>query len=147
MLVLGVGNRTRGDDGAGPCVAEQVAALGLPGVEVVVESEPLALIELMAGHDVVVVVDAVSAQGDPGRIHVWPVDSLPVRGTGRAIGSHGLGVRDAVELARALGRLPDRLTVVGVEGESFEVGTPVSEPVRERLGEAVQTVRKACLTA
>ena len=39
MLVLGVGNPTRGDDGAGPCVAEQVAALGLPGIEVVVERQ------------------------------------------------------------------------------------------------------------
>ena len=143
MLVLGIGNRTRGDDGAGPYVAEHIAALGIPGVEVVVESEPLALVEIMAGHEVVVIIDAVSAQGDPGRVHVWPVGSLPLGRTGRAIGSHGLGVRDAVELARALGCLPTRLTVVGVEGETFEVGAPVSEPVREHLAEAVQAVREA----
>lgn len=143
MLVLGVGNRSRGDDGAGPCVAEHVAALGIPGVEVVMESEPLALIEAMAGHDAVVIIDAVSAQGDPGRVHVWPVDSLPSGRPGPALGSHGLGVQDAVELARALGCLPSRVTVVGVEGETFEVGAPLTEQVRERLAQAVQAVSEA----
>ena len=143
VLVLGVGNRTRGDDGAGPCIAEQVAALALPGVEVVVEAEPLALIEIMAGHDVVVLVDAVAPQGDAGRVHVWDGDSLPRGRAMRAVGSHGMGVRDALELAGALHSLPSRLTVVGVEGESFDVGAPLSEAVRGSLGEAVQAVRDA----
>jgi hydrogenase maturation protease len=91
-------------------------------------------------HDEVVVVDAVSPQGDPGRVHVWQVDALPAGRAGQAIGSHGLGVHDAVELARALGCLPSRLTVVGVEGTCFEVGAPLSEPVRAHLDEAVQVV-------
>lgn len=146
-LVLGIGNRTRGDDGAGPCVAEHVAALGLPGVEVIVEREPLALVEILDSHDVVVIIDAVSAQGDPGRVHVWPIDSLPAGRAGPPIGSHALGVRDAVELARALGSLPARLTVVGIEAETFEVGAPLSRPVRDHLGDAVQAVREALVAA
>ena len=35
-LVIGYGNTLRGDDGIGPAVAEAVAALGLPGVRVIV---------------------------------------------------------------------------------------------------------------
>ena len=34
LLVIGYGNTLRGDDGVGPKVADAVAALGLPGVQV-----------------------------------------------------------------------------------------------------------------
>ena len=40
------------------------------------------------------------------------------------------GVADAVELARALGRLPARLDVYAVEGAEFEVGAEISAPRR-----------------
>ncbi len=50
-LVVGIGNPSRGDDAVGPLVADRVARLGLPNVEVVVYDEPLALVEHLAAHD------------------------------------------------------------------------------------------------
>lgn len=139
-LVVGVGNRDRGDDGVGPEVAALVAELAIPGVEVVEHEEPLALLEHLGSHDDVVVVDATAPQGEPGRVHVWRVGRAPLRHDPRALGSHGLGVAEAVELARATGRLPPRLTLVAVQGRSFEVGSPLSEEVRDRLHDAVDLV-------
>ena len=139
-LVVGIGNRSRGDDAVGPEVAEHVAALGVPGVEVVVHDEPLALVEHLGLHDEVVVVDAVGPHGEPGRVHVVHVGSAPLRGDSPVLGSHGLGVAEAVELARTLDRLPRRLTIVGVEGASFDLGAPMSEQVRTRVDEAARIV-------
>ncbi len=138
-LVVGVGNRDRGDDGFGPMVAARVAALGLPDIGVVVQSEPLDLVEHLAEHDDVVVVDAVRTGGTPGTLLVQVVGArgLPRR---PEVGSHGLGVADALELARALGTLPGRVTVVGVEAPELRPGTPLSAPVRERLDDAVRAV-------
>ena len=51
--------------------------------------------------------------------------------------THALGIADAVELARELGRLPGRLAVYGIEGESFEAGeglTPAVEATVDRAG-------------
>jgi hypothetical protein len=45
---------------------------------------------------------------------------LPVGGLRSS--THAFGVSDAVELARALGRLPDRLDVYVIEGENFTAG-------------------------
>ena len=39
-LVVGIGNRSRGDDAVGPEVASRVAQLGLPGVAVAMLDEP-----------------------------------------------------------------------------------------------------------
>lgn len=49
---------------------------------------------------------------------------LPSSFAGRS--THALTVAEAIELARSLGRLPARLVVVGIEGQSFEAG---AEPV------------------
>ena len=142
-LVVGIGNPSRGDDAVGPEVASRVARLDLPGVEVVVYDEPLALVEHLATHEDVVVVDAASPRGAAGSVHVVRVGSTPLRHDSSVFGSHGLGVAEAVELARALGRLPRRLTLVGVEAGSFDVGAPLSARVRDCLDDAVRAVLDA----
>ena len=54
-------------------------------------------------------------------------ESLPI---GLSLAStHGFGVADAVELARALRQLPERLIVYAVEGCRFEPGAPQSPEV------------------
>lgn len=138
-LVIGIGNRWRGDDGAGPEVAARVAKLALADVDVIVEDEPLALLDHLAGYAEVIVVDAARPGGHAGRVYVWPVGSEPLPRDPHVGGSHGLGVVDAVELARAIGRLPRRLTLVGIEARTFEPGS-LSAQVVDRLGEAVQVV-------
>jgi hydrogenase maturation protease len=141
-LLLGVGNPDRGDDGVGTEVAARVARLGIPGVEVATEAEPLALLEHLrrTGLDQVVVVDATVPGPEPGRVRVLPVGAARlVRRTGPA-GTHALGVADAVELARALDLLPARLALVGVEAGSSGVGEGLSGPVQARLGDVVRTV-------
>lgn len=139
-LVVGIGNRSRGDDAVGHEVASRVAQLGLSGVAVVVLDEPMALVEQFATHDHVVVVDAIDPRGHPGKVHVRDVSSAPLHREPPALGSHGLGVADAVELARALGRLPRRLTLVGVEARTFRLGAPLSMLVRDSLMAAVKAV-------
>lgn len=140
-LVVGIGNPDRGDDGVGPEVARRIAEMSVPGILVVEHAEPLDLVErLGASEDCVVVVDAARPDGQPGRVHVWRVGVAPLRHAPLALGSHGLGVAEAVELARATGRLPRRLVLVGVEGCAFEVGRPLSAEVRARLDDAVRTV-------
>ena len=139
-LVIGIGNRSRGDDAVGPEVASRVAQLGLTEVAVVVLDEPIALVEQLGTHDDVVVVDAIDPRGHPGRVHVRHLGSAPLRREPPALGSHGLGVAHAVELARALGLLPKRLTLVGVEARTFRLGDPLSAQVRGSLDDAAAAV-------
>ncbi|HLN79026.1 MAG TPA: hydrogenase maturation protease [Nocardioidaceae bacterium] len=147
-LVVGLGTPDRGDDAVGPLVARAVAAEGVPGVEVVEQEDPTALVELCSGRDLVVVVDAVRSGAEPGSVVVLevgagsgPMSEAAWRGTGRG-GTHAFGLGPAVELARALGRLPERVVVVGVEAESFEPGEPLSPAVADALQDAADTVRR-----
>lgn len=141
VLVLGVGNADRGDDGVGPAVALHVGGLGLPGVRVVVPAAPTDLLDESGDADLVVVVDAMRSGAAPGTVQVREVGAAAIDGAGAvatgAGGTHALGLDAAVELARALGRLPQRVVLVTVEGGGFERGSPLSAAVRAAVAVAV----------
>ena len=143
VLVVGVGNVDRGDDGIGPIVARRVAGLRLPGVRVVQRAEPLDLVDDCATTDVLVVVDAVRSGRPAGALVVQEVDQRPLPAWTGAGGTHAFGLAAAVELARAMGRLPRRLVLVGVEAESFRTGAALSAPVRDAIETAVRAVTSA----
>ncbi|WP_372592631.1 hydrogenase maturation protease [Actinotalea sp.] len=120
-LVVGLGNADRGDDAVGPVVAAGIAGLGMDGVDVLVHEDPTGLLDLWLAYDGVVVVDAIRTGAPPGTIvtmevgpRAGPVADKAWARTGRG-GTHAFGLAAAIELGRALGRLPDRLVVVGVE--------------------------------
>lgn len=144
-LLVGLGSRDRGDDAVGPVVADAVAAPAWPGVRVAEHEDPTALLDLFGEHNLVVVVDAVRSGSAPGTVRTWDVGAAPVPtdawvATGRG-GTHAFGLATAVELARALHRLPRRVVVVGVEGDCFDIGAPLSDPVAAAVPAAVAEVR------
>jgi hydrogenase maturation protease len=142
-LVIGLGNPDRGDDAVGVEVARQVAAERLD-IAVLEFDDPSEAIDAWESDDTVVVADAVCSGGHPGDIHV--VDAVTQKlPTGRwsAGGTHALGLAAAVEIARALGRLPRRLVVVGVEAKHFGYGTPMADAVAAAVPAAVDAVLAA----
>jgi hydrogenase maturation protease len=139
-LVIGIGNPDRGDDAVGVQIARRVAALR-PHVRLVELDQPSDALDAWAPEDTVVVADAVSSNGDPGDIHVFDVVTrkLPARNWS-AGGTHALGLASVVELARALGKLPRRLVVVGVEAAQFDRGAPMSGAVAAAVPAAADAV-------
>jgi hydrogenase maturation protease len=130
LALIGVGNRFRQDDAAGLEVAARLRQTHPPGIRILEEEgEPASLIQGFELMQEVLIVDAVSTGGRPGELHRFDatIEALPAE-TFRS-STHALGVADAVELARELDRLPRRIAVYGIEGESFEAGEGLSPPV------------------
>jgi hydrogenase maturation protease len=139
-LVVGLGHADRGDDAVGAAVASRARELMPPGVDVVQHEDPASLIDLWSGSDLVVVSDAVRSGKPPGTVCVLDAGTGPLRiGTG-AGGTHEFGLAEAVELARALDRLPPKLVIVGIEAEQFKLGAPLSPPVAAAVGKAARNV-------
>ncbi len=140
IVVIGVGNRYRRDDGAGPAVVDALASGPALGVARLVEldGEPARVVDAWTDADLAIVVDALrsggGAAGSVRRVEVG--DDVGVLGSmSGAGGSHALGIGAAAALGRALGRMPARLVVFGVEGSSFEHGDELSQPVRRAVTE------------
>lgn len=140
-LVVGVGNRMRRDDGVGLVAVEELRRLELPALSVaLVEGECFSLLDLWQGAATVYVVDAVKGPS-PGTIHRIDAknDALPACLFGTS--SHSFGVPQAVELARALDRLPSRLILYGVAGRDFSNGEGLSQEVSSAVPALVDALR------
>jgi hydrogenase maturation protease len=139
--VIGVGNAYRGDDGAGREVARLVRERVADQLDVVVcELEPTRLIDAWAGASSALVVDAVASGAEPGTVHRFDAtgEALPSREFRSS--THAFGIGETIELARAVGRLLERIVVFGVEGEAFGSGTELSPGAQAGVERAVDLV-------
>ncbi len=128
VLVAGIGNRYLGDDGLGEATCDVLRPdLGDDVVLLAGLDDPLELISVWEGAGLAVVVDAVVSGAPPGTVHVLEIVGRVPRMLNR-LSTHVLSVGDAVELARALDKMPERLVVVGVEAAAFEPGAPRLSP-------------------
>ena len=118
-----------GDDAAGLAVARRLRGTLPAGVELLErEGEPTALIDAWDGAARLWLVDAVVGRR-PGTVHRLDASEheLPAGLFRRS--THHVGVAEAIELARALGRLPAQTVVFGIEGGSFEIGDDLTPAV------------------
>jgi hydrogenase maturation protease len=146
IAVIGVGNEFRGDDGVGWAVLARLRERAThrplpPGtVTATCDGDPGRLIGLWEDAGLAVVVDAAHAHpGVPGRVHRLELDGgHPAQP--QTTSSHGLGLGEAVELARILGRLPGHLVVYAVEGADASLGTGLSPAVAAAVEPLVAAV-------
>lgn len=108
ILVLGIGNPLRSDDGVGIRVVEEIRKRRIPGVVAKVYSNDFDLVEARK-YNRIVVVDAVKKGNKPGTIYCASVEEIPPR-----FSSHSTGF----ELWRC-SELPE-ITVIAVEAEDVE---------------------------
>lgn len=96
------------------------------------------LLPLIEGESDLIVVDAVQLGAEPGTIHVISWDSLPRNSFG--ISAHGLGLRETIEIGNILSpeKMPQRITLVGVEGVCFNLTREyMTAKVEEAIDKAV----------
>jgi hydrogenase maturation protease len=131
LLVLGIGNRDRGDDAVGPVVCDLLARSAGPEVRtLVLESSPLDLAIRWDLDDDVVVVDAARPNGHPGRIR--EVDALgSTLVSPRTVSTHDVDLGAAIEIARAVDGLPRSLRIVSIEAAGFDFGAGLSPDVEQ----------------
>ncbi len=118
-FVIGVGNRDRGDDGVGLLAVDEILRCQ-PDLRTYMVSGDLSDLALRwQPDDDVVVIDAMMSGRPVGT--VVEIDALAqnLATESGLVSSHGVGLAEAIELARLLERLPRSLKVVAIEAASF----------------------------
>jgi hydrogenase maturation protease len=143
MLIIGVGNSYRGDDGAGPAVIALLRAEELPGARLLEgDGDCSALLDAWKGAGAVVLIDAVSSGAPPGTIYRFDAlaQALPPEVSFQS--THAFGVAEALALGRALGQLPASLILYAIEGENFAIGADLSTEVESAVQEVAQQLKR-----
>lgn len=122
-VIICIGNELIADDAVGFEIHNRLESLinvgkarleycGVGGVD---------LLPMLQGETDLIVVDAVQLGAKPGTVHVLPWHDLPTGST--EISAHGLGLRETIEIGKTLypESMPERITLVGVEGRCFNL--------------------------
>ena len=145
-LVLGLGNELAGDDAVGVLAARAVREDLADAADVVESSASgMALIEVLAGDERAVVVDAImTGKSAPGTITEMGMDEV-----GRVVAPsvHQAGLPELAAVAERLGLgFPSRTRVLAVEVvDPHTLGAPLSAPVVAALEEVARRVRDLVL--
>jgi hydrogenase maturation protease len=139
-LIIGLGNPDRGDDAAGILVAESLRERGADAI--VHTGATLDLIEIWAGTERVIVVDAVLSGVTPGTVRAWNGNDTVLKRKVFRSSTHGFGLGDAIELSRTLNHLPKVLTIYGIEAAQFLPGSRPSRAVLAGVNLAVEKIRQ-----
>jgi hydrogenase maturation protease len=150
ILVGGIGNIFRGDDGFGVEVAQQLARRAWPeGVQVRdfgIRGFDLAY-AMLEDYDATILVDALSRGAEPGTLFVLEADLGPdpqAGGMQAGIETHSLDPVRVLNMVRLYGGRPRRVLVVGCEPATFgpeaEGQMGLSEAVQAAIPQAVDLV-------
>ena len=146
VLVIGIGNPLRGDDSIGLEIARRLALRKCPCCHLAVVEEPgetTGLMEAWQGRQSVVLIDAVATGAKPGTVVRVDLgkEKFP-QGFSQST-THSFGLALSVELARALGDLPEWIVFFGVEGADYTIGGKLSEDLKPIVDTAAEHVYKA----
>jgi len=132
VLVLAVGNPSRGDDAIGVELAVRLEAAALPGVEVVNEFQLQVENALdLVGRERVIFLDA--GTGTPAPFELRRVEAAPeFLHTTHALSPEAV----LATYRRVTGGEPPECWVLCVRGESFGLGEPLSAAARDHLSAA-----------
>ena len=141
VLVIGIGNQFRGDDAVGLLVAHSLKERFSSQCDAVEEpGDGAHLMELWKNSQVTILVDAVKSGAEPGQIHRHEADRSPLPASLFHHSTHTFGIPQAIELARTLNQIPQKLIIYGIEGTCFNVDSSVSEPVMQAALKVVESI-------
>ena len=151
VLIAGMGNDLCRDDGFGIAVVRRFAAGQIPRDVKVIESGigGIALVqELIDGYDMLVIVDAVDRDGEPGTVYTlemhvpWVNDLSDGARADFTADMHYTVPSKALILARALGVLPRLVYLLGCQPADQELGMGLSMQVEKGVTHAIEELRR-----
>jgi hydrogenase maturation protease len=135
-LVLAIGNPSRGDDALGPLAAQRLAAMRLPGVEVLTDFQLQVehVIDLLCRRGVIFI-DAAASGAAP--FELQPLGPAP----DLAHSTHSMSPAAVLDAYRRLtGEEPPPAQLLAIRGHEFELGAPLSTAAAANLEAALQAV-------
>lgn len=143
LLLIGVGNEYRGDDAAGLLVARRLRAQLPDDIQIIEQSgEGAALMEAWKNVPHVILIDAVHSGAAAGTVFRFEAHQQAIPTKFFHYSTHAFSVAEAVELARALNQLPERLIVYGIEGKNFNAGVGLSAEVEKVTLDIVERIKR-----
>ncbi len=143
VLIAGVGNRLMGDDGFGPRVIDLLSSAPLPENAEArdIGTAGLTIATDLSEYDLVVFVDSVNMEGEPGQLHKSGIMVEEEVGDIAELSRftlHEVGLEGLLKFAKAIGSLPPRVVLIGCKPKAFGPSLELSPELEDALHEAAE---------
>ena len=144
ILILGVGNLLRGDEGVGVHAVRELMKRPLPPHVDIVDggTAGLELLHLMEGYSRVVIIDAVEAAEEPGALLRFTPEDITATAGDFALSLHQAELLEVFSLAAYLGRDLPPIVIYGVQPQTMDWSTELSPAVTDRLDALLDAVQE-----
>ncbi|MDD4880642.1 MAG: hydrogenase maturation protease [Gallionellaceae bacterium] len=131
VLIIGIGNPSRGDDALGPLLIEHLETLDLPGVELLTDFQLQVEYALdLQGRTAVIFVDAAVAGPEPFSFET----ARPAQDT--SYSSHELSPAAVLHTCEQLYGTSPEARILAIRGYQFDLGAPPSPAALANLDAA-----------
>lgn len=143
ILILGIGNTIRGDDGLGVYLVRRLREILPQRFEIKeLATAGLDLVEAVSGYDKVILIDAIqNPGGEPGQIYHLSLGDL--RYSFNLSSTHTFSITEVLELGRRLtGEKIPQVEILAVEAKSLnEFSQNLSPELKQRFDNIVEKVK------
>ena len=132
ILIIGIGNPFRHDDGVGFFVIDKLEERGICDAEIRrIKPDGYSLLETWIGRDLVIIIDAARGMGPVGTVRHFDALNEEIYSNLSPVSSHSLSLPETISLGKTLDQLPHQLLVFAIEAGELGFGTELSPEVEE----------------
>lgn len=151
ILVAGIGNRLRGDDGFGPRVVDLLLSRKLPdGVEARdFGTAGLTIATELSDYDAAIFLDSAEFEGEPGslqRSYLEVEAGIDDSSELARLTLHEVGLEGLLKFSKSIGTLPEKVYLIGCKPKvlvpTLELSPEVEPAVEEAVSMVMDTVGK-----
>lgn len=141
IIIVGIGNQYRGDDGAGWAVIDGLPASVGSSIKLVkLRGDIAALIEIFSSYAKVYVVDACLGSSLVGTWQRIDLHQQAIPNENPQTSTHGFGLSQAISIAKNLDQLPEKLILYALSGDTYGFCDTLSPPVVKSVDQVIQAI-------
>lgn len=143
VVVIGLGHTWMGDEGVGVAVVERLGDMpGIPEAAEIVDigTGGLAILGFLEARRKAIIVDCARMGASPGQIRRFTRDQVTSTKSLQGISQHEWDLIKVLQMANALGQLPQDVVIFGIEPRSVRPRLGLSEDLASRIDYYVSLV-------
>ncbi len=141
-LLIGIGNILLGDDGIGVHTVREIERRYLfdPEIDIIDGgTKGLDLLPFLEGRGKVLIVDALDSGMPPGHISILRNKEIPTVLQAK-LSVHHIGLGEVLLALEMLDKLPEEITLVGIQPARITTGLDISYEVGSRMEDLIKSI-------
>ena len=141
-LIAGIGNVLLGDDAIGPYVLKQLESQYEFGDDVALAdlgTPALDLTHQIVGLRALILIDCVTGV-EPGKVTLYDKEDILRVTPAQRLDPHSPALSECLMTADMLGKSPEHVLLVGIVGQSYESGRPLSPSLEKATDQAIEAI-------